>query len=135
MSVLIGLCIGWTPIPPFKYFTIYESWNILFKKKHFRFDVTRVQFTVPLREHFSLPFIFMQFFFVGKYLSFRQTSSNYVVMTLIYISGVLFTICWQFSQFVMLIQSLVLFVLATVGLAGKEKRQVFVKAILKMDIW
>ena len=105
------------------------------KKKHFRFDVTRVQFTVPLREHFSLPFIFMQFFFVGKYLSFRQTSSNYVVMTLIYISGVLFTICWQFSQFVMLIQSLVLFVLATVGLAGKEKRQVFVKAILKMDIW
>ena len=25
-----------------------------------RFDVTRVTFTVPLREHFSLPFIFSQ---------------------------------------------------------------------------
>ena len=27
---------------------------------HSRFDVTRVTFTVPLREHFSLPFIFSQ---------------------------------------------------------------------------
>jgi len=102
-----------------------------------RFDVTRVQFTVPLREHFSLPFIFMQFFFVGKYLSFRQTSSNYVVMTWIYISGVLFTICWQFSQFVMLIQSLVLFVLATVGLADRERvcRVLLVFLTIMLTVW
>ena len=36
--------------------------------KHFRFDVTRVTFTVPLREHFSLPFIFLQFYTTGAYL-------------------------------------------------------------------
>ena len=38
----------------------------------------------------------------------------------VFISGVLFTICWQFSQFVLLIQSLVIFVLSTVGLLGKD---------------
>ena len=85
--------------------------------------MTRVTFTVPLREHFSLPFIFLQFFLVGKYLR-GPGSRNLAPETLaIFVSGVLFTICWQFSQFVLLIQSLVLFVLGTVGLLGKTSLQ------------
>ena len=82
-----------------------------------RFDVTRVTFTVPLREHFSLPFIFLQFFLVGKYL--RGSGPCSALTLAVFVSGVLFTICWQFSQFVLLIQSLVIFVLSTVGLLGK----------------
>merc|ERR1719266_3231672 len=36
-----------------------------------RFDVTRVNFTVPLREHFSLPFIFLQFLLAGQFLAMK----------------------------------------------------------------
>ena len=39
----------------------------------------------------------------------------------IYISSLLFTITWQFAQFVLLIQALVLFCLATVGLLDRDR--------------
>ena len=86
-----------------------------------RFDVTRVTFTVPLREHFSLPFMFLQFFAIGQYLrSKRYTSATYHLI-LIFIPSLLFTLSWQFAQFVVLIQAMVLFCLATVGLLHEDK--------------
>ena len=39
-----------------------------------RFDVTRVNFTVPLREHFSLPFIFLQFLLAGQFLAMKTNN-------------------------------------------------------------
>jgi len=70
-------------------------------------------------------------------MGLRRTSQHYLVMTMIYISGVLFTLCWQFSQFVLLIQSLVLFVLATVGLADRERvcRVLMVVLSVMLTVW
>ena len=84
----------------------------------FRSDFTRVDFTVSLREHFSLPFIFLHFYCVGCYFIPRRAGSQLMREAWIYVSGTIFAVCWQFSQFVLLLQTLVLFVLATVGLLG-----------------
>jgi len=82
-----------------------------------RFDVTRVTFTVPLREHFSLPFIFMQFYTTGIYL---RDGKNFQLLR-IFVFGVMYTVSWQFAQFVSLLQALSLFGLATLGLLNKDK--------------
>ena len=87
----------------------------------FRFDFTRVHFTVSLREHFSLPFIFLHFYCVGCYFIPRRAGSQLMREAWIYVSGTIFAVCWQFSQFVLLLQTLVLFVLATVGLLGSNQ--------------
>ena len=90
-----------------------------------RFDVTRVNFTVPLREHFSLPFIFIQFLLAGQYLAMKTNTPSswkkWILLASIYCSSLLFTISWQFSQFVLLIEVFVLFCLATVGLLDKDR--------------
>ncbi len=44
-----------------------------------RVQVTRVEFTVALREHFSLPFVFAQFATVGVYL--EEKNAKREVMT------------------------------------------------------
>jgi len=86
-----------------------------------RFDVTRVNFTVSLREHFSLPFIFSQFYFVGSYLKPEVPTSSPLHLSAIFLCGLVFTLCWQFAQFVLLLQALVLLGLATLGLLDKRK--------------
>lgn len=102
-----------------------------------RFDVTRVNFTVPLREHFSLPFIFWQFLAVGHYLKSLPTHSDTSRLMAIYISSLLFTITWQFAQFVLLIQALVLFCLATVGLLDRDRvcRLLAVDLCVIVSVW
>ena len=90
-----------------------------------RFDVTRVNFTVPLREHFSLPFIFLQFLVVGRHLAHTTARppswQSWTLLASIYFTSLIFTISWQFSQFVLLIEVLVLFCLATVGLIDRDR--------------
>ena len=67
-----------------------------------RFDVTRVNFTVPLREHFSLPFIFLQFLLAGQFLAMKTEKDNkppswtrWSLLAAIYCCSLLFTIFWQ----------------------------------------
>ena len=38
--------------------------------------VTRVEFTIPLREHFSLPFIFAQFAVIGEYMNAKTRAQE-----------------------------------------------------------
>ncbi len=111
-------------------------------------DVTRVAFTVSLREHFSLPFIFAQFAVVGLYLDsnarhrevrFRSIFGSWtnpnlfhdMVLSavpfqktyLITVFGLtfLYGLTWQFAQFVTLLQCVTLFGLATIELVDKDK--------------
>ena len=106
-----------------------------------RFDVTRVNFTVPLREHFSLPFIFIQFLLAGQFLALKTDQAagwkRLVLLASIYCSSLLFTIFWQFSQFVLLIEVFVLFCLATVGLIDKDRVcQIFCTFLVTMlTVW
>jgi len=39
----------------------------------------------------------------------------------IYLTGVVYTLTWQFAQFVSLLQALMLFILATLGLIDRDK--------------
>ncbi|XP_047128832.2 protein C-mannosyl-transferase DPY19L3 isoform X1 [Hydra vulgaris] len=72
--------------------------------------MTRLFKTIPLRESFSLPFIFMQitlltiFFRRNVRVSFEKP-----LLVLISLTTFAYTITWQFSQFVMLLQSFALF--------------------------
>ena len=91
-----------------------------------------MNFTVPLREHFSLPFIFCQFLVVGQFLKPNHAHNSRLVM--VFISSLLFTITWQFAQFVLLIQALVLFCLATVGLLDRD-RVISISVILLCLLW
>eukprot|EP00092_Neocalanus_flemingeri_P010313 GFUD01011110.1.p1 GENE.GFUD01011110.1~~GFUD01011110.1.p1 ORF type:complete len:1009 (-),score=246.24 GFUD01011110.1:254-3280(-) len=102
-----------------------------------RFDVTRVNFTVPLREHFSLPFIFWQFLTVGHYLKSASSHSDTSHLVAVYISSLIFTLTWQFAQFVLLIQALVLFCLATVGLLDRDRvcRLLAVSLCVMVSVW
>jgi len=104
-----------------------------------RFDVTRVTFTVPLREHFSLPFIFSQFGSVGHYLANtnRESSNETVQLAVIYLTSLAFTITWQFAQFVLLIQALALFGLAMVGALDKDRvsRLLSVHLAVMLSVW
>ena len=75
----------------------------------------------PLREHFSLPFIFWQFLIVRQYLKKTASHSDTYHLVAVFISSLLFTITWQFAQFVLLIQALVLFCLATVDLLDHDQ--------------
>jgi len=102
-----------------------------------RFDITRVNFTVPLREHFSLPFIFCQFLSVGHYLKATSSHNDTLHLLAIYISSLFFTITWQFAQFVLLLQALSIFCLATVGLLDSDRvcRLLAVHLCVMLSVW
>jgi len=75
-----------------------------------RGDVTRLSYTVPLRESFSLPFIFLQMAVLTYYLK-KDITDTAKKVCLLFIG--LFTLCyviaWQFAQFVLLLQSFAIF--------------------------
>uniref|UniRef100_A0A8D0L989 Dpy-19 like C-mannosyltransferase 3 n=1 Tax=Sphenodon punctatus TaxID=8508 RepID=A0A8D0L989_SPHPU len=77
-----------------------------------RIDTTRVEFTIPLRENWALPFFAVQIASI-TYL-FRphlRPSHERLTLLAVFISTYLFSLTWQFNQFMMLIQALVLFIL------------------------
>ena len=62
-------------------------WTYIYKylqcKTDYRYLVTRVENTIPLREHWSMPFVFAQFLVVGYYLDYykrRKMNSREVTM-------------------------------------------------------
>lgn len=73
-------------------------------------DTTRVEYVVPLRESFSLPFLWVQIaaitFFFRPNLSMMKEK---VCIWIIFISTFLFALFWQFNQFIFLLQAFALF--------------------------
>ncbi|KAM5138605.1 protein C-mannosyl-transferase DPY19L3 isoform 1-T2 [Mantella aurantiaca] len=87
-----------------------------------RIDTTRVEFTIPLRENWALPFFGVQiaaisFFFRPDLNRVKERLSLLVV----FMSTFLFCLTWQFNQFVLLLQGLVLFALDCLDLVPSRK--------------
>ncbi|XP_074864940.1 protein C-mannosyl-transferase DPY19L3 isoform X2 [Carettochelys insculpta] len=87
-----------------------------------RIDTTRVEFTIPLRENWALPFFAVQIAAI-TYL-FRphlRPLREKLTLLAVFISTSLFSLTWQFNQFMMLIQALVLFILDCLDMLPTKK--------------
>ncbi|XP_016067759.1 PREDICTED: probable C-mannosyltransferase DPY19L3 isoform X2 [Miniopterus natalensis] len=77
-----------------------------------RTDTTRVEFTVPLRENWALPFFAIQIAAVTCFLRpHLRPLPERLTLLAIFISTFVFSLTWQFNQFTMLVQALGLFAL------------------------
>ncbi|XP_062460860.1 probable C-mannosyltransferase DPY19L3 isoform X4 [Pezoporus occidentalis] len=77
-----------------------------------RIDTTRVEFTIPLRENWALPFFAVQIAAITYLLRTNlQPARQKLTFMAVFIATFLFSLTWQFNQFMMLIQALALFVL------------------------
>ncbi|XP_044283651.1 probable C-mannosyltransferase DPY19L3 isoform X1 [Varanus komodoensis] len=77
-----------------------------------RLDTTRVEFTIPLRENWALPFFAVQLAAITVLFRphLRPTHERLTLLA-VFISTFLFSLTWQFNQFMLLIQAVVLFTL------------------------
>ncbi|XP_049660633.1 probable C-mannosyltransferase DPY19L3 isoform X4 [Accipiter gentilis] len=77
-----------------------------------RIDTTRVEFTIPLRENWALPFFAVQIAAITYLLrTHLQPVQERLTLMAVFIATFLFSLTWQFNQFMMLIQALALFIL------------------------
>uniref|UniRef100_A0A8C7X484 Dpy-19 like C-mannosyltransferase 3 n=1 Tax=Oryzias sinensis TaxID=183150 RepID=A0A8C7X484_9TELE len=81
-----------------------------------RVDTTRVEFTISLRENWSLPFLALQVATITCYLRPQLTSFQQVMVWLMYVTTFCFCLTWQFNQFILLIQALIIYTLDCVDL-------------------
>ncbi|XP_033096192.1 probable C-mannosyltransferase DPY19L3 isoform X2 [Anneissia japonica] len=79
-------------------------------------DTTRVEYTIPLRESFALPFMSLQMMFITYYLR-PHISRNAQIVSLagITLCSFLFVLTWQFAQFVFLLQAMAFYGTVTLG--------------------
>uniref|UniRef100_H2MKY5 Dpy-19 like C-mannosyltransferase 3 n=1 Tax=Oryzias latipes TaxID=8090 RepID=H2MKY5_ORYLA len=76
-----------------------------------RVDTTRVEFTISLRENWSLPFLALQVATITCYLRPQLTSFQQVMVWLMYVTTFCFCLTWQFNQFILLVQALIIYTL------------------------
>ncbi|XP_051557942.1 probable C-mannosyltransferase DPY19L3 isoform X1 [Myxocyprinus asiaticus] len=77
-----------------------------------RVDTTRVEFTISLRENWSIPFFALQVAAITCYLRpHLKPIHQRVVLWLVFVSTFSFCLTWQFNQFVLLVQALIIFTL------------------------
>ncbi|XP_022081920.1 probable C-mannosyltransferase DPY19L3 isoform X2 [Acanthaster planci] len=85
-------------------------------------DTTRVDYTIPLRESFALPMLFLQMACITYYLRPITTVMRQrlcVAVTLL--SSFLFVLTWQFAQFVFLLQAMALYGSASLQMVPRHK--------------
>ncbi|MED6239926.1 hypothetical protein ATANTOWER_013259, partial [Ataeniobius toweri] len=82
-----------------------------------RVDTTRVEFTISLRENWSLPFFALQVTAITCYLRPQLSALQQKVMVwLMYVTTFCFCLTWQFNQFILLVQALIIYTLDCVDL-------------------
>ncbi|KAM6942709.1 protein C-mannosyl-transferase DPY19L3 [Xenentodon cancila] len=82
-----------------------------------RVDTTRVEFTISLRENWSLPFLALQVTAITCYLRPQLSPLQQKVMVwLMYVTTFCFCLTWQFNQFILLVQALIIYSLDCVDL-------------------
>ncbi|XP_071819617.1 protein C-mannosyl-transferase DPY19L3-like [Apostichopus japonicus] len=87
-----------------------------------RSHTTRVDFTVPLRESFAIPILYVQLFSVTLYLrSSAKEGRESLKLAAVVVSSICFTITWQFSQFILLLQAISLYICAFLSIIPSRK--------------
>ncbi|KAJ8417859.1 hypothetical protein AAFF_G00227020 [Aldrovandia affinis] len=87
-----------------------------------RVDTTRVEFTISLRENWSLPFFALQVAAITCYLRPQlKPLQQKVVLWLVFLSSLCFCLTWQFNQFILLVQALIIFGLDCFDLISPEQ--------------
>uniref|UniRef100_A0A3B5M2T2 Uncharacterized protein n=1 Tax=Xiphophorus couchianus TaxID=32473 RepID=A0A3B5M2T2_9TELE len=85
-----------------------------------RVDTTRVEFTISLRENWSLPFFALQVTAVTCYLRPQLSALQRIILKvmvwLMYVTTCCFCLTWQFNQFILLVQALIVYILDIVDL-------------------
>ncbi|KAM4743583.1 protein C-mannosyl-transferase DPY19L3 isoform 2-T2 [Anableps anableps] len=82
-----------------------------------RVDTTRVEFTISLRENWSLPFFALQVTAITCYLRPQLSALQQKVMVwLMYVTTCCFCLTWQFNQFILLVQALIVYILDCVDI-------------------
>uniref|UniRef100_A0AAV2LTF5 C-mannosyltransferase DPY19L3 n=1 Tax=Knipowitschia caucasica TaxID=637954 RepID=A0AAV2LTF5_KNICA len=77
-----------------------------------RIDTTRVEFTISLRENWSLPFFALQVASITCFLRPQLSALQQKVMVwLMYVTTFCFCLTWQFNQFILLVQALIIYTL------------------------
>lgn len=90
-----------------------------------RLDTTRVEYVIPLRESFSLPFLWLQIAAISFYFKPNiQRSREKFIIGMILASTFLFSLCWQFNQFILLLQALALFGVWVLDMVPAQKVRV-----------
>ncbi|KAL5009746.1 hypothetical protein ScPMuIL_012051, partial [Solemya velum] len=75
-----------------------------------RVDTTRVSWVIPLRESFALPFLWIQVAAITFYFKPNiSVAKEKMSLLLVVICTFIFTLCWQFNQFILLLQAFALF--------------------------
>lgn len=73
-------------------------------------DTTRVEYVIPLRESFSLPFLWFQVAAISFYFKPNiSKSKEKLSIGLILLGTLFFSLFWQFNQFILLLQAFSLF--------------------------
>ncbi|CAJ1048557.1 probable C-mannosyltransferase DPY19L3 isoform X2 [Xyrichtys novacula] len=87
-----------------------------------RVDTTRVEFTISLRENWSLPFLALQVTTITCYLRPQLSALQQKVMVwLMYVTTFCFCLTWQFNQFILLVQALVIYTLDCADILTKTQ--------------
>ncbi|KAM9301889.1 LOW QUALITY PROTEIN: protein C-mannosyl-transferase DPY19L3 [Gastrophryne carolinensis] len=87
-----------------------------------RIDTTRVEFTIALRENWALPFFAVQIAGISYLLrSDLPKAKERLSLLVVFLSTFIFCLTWQFNQFVLLLQAVVLFVLDCLDLIPAHK--------------
>ncbi|KAJ8272102.1 hypothetical protein COCON_G00109610 [Conger conger] len=103
-----------------------------------RVDTTRVEFTISLRENWSLPFFALQVAAITCYLRPPlKPLQQKVVLWLVFLSSLCFCLTWQFNQFILLVQALIVFGLDSLDLVPPEQvRSLYlVQAASLLTVW
>uniref|UniRef100_A0AAY4EQR5 C-mannosyltransferase DPY19L3 n=1 Tax=Denticeps clupeoides TaxID=299321 RepID=A0AAY4EQR5_9TELE len=94
-----------------------------------RVDTTRVEFTVSLRENWSLPFFALQVAAITCYLRPQlKPIHQRVVLWLIFLSTFCFCLMWQFNQFILFVQALVIFALDGLDLITHKQKVLWLQS-------
>lgn len=87
-----------------------------------RIDTTRVEFTIPLRENWALPFFAVQIAAITYLLKpHLKPLQERLTLIALFLATFIFNLSWQFNQFVMLMQAIALFLLDSLDMLPAAK--------------